>query len=120
VYGGPGGEDDEGEGDGHADHEPELQEICKPGGGEACEYVATEVCCTEGNIAEESYSNIDGGAKVDGTFHYPDHFLGAWVRQAGVHLEYVGLAGEGHGDDGEALEHPGRSPQVHQLEPFIC
>ncbi len=33
------------------------------------------------------------------------------------YLEDVGLAGERHGEDGEALEHPGWPPQVHGPQP---
>jgi hypothetical protein len=33
------------------------------------------------------------------------------------HLEYIGLAGKSHGEDGKALEHPSRAPEVHCSQP---
>ena len=79
---------------------------------EGGEDVSSKVDVAEGNVAEEADGDVDPAAQVDCTLHHVIHLRRCSIRQGGVHCKDVGLAGESKGEDGEALEHSCRSPEV--------
>ena len=112
VDAGPAGEHHQGEGERHGDTEAQLDGLDEGGVREGREDVTTEVSVTESDVAEEADGDVDGGAEIDCSLHHLSHLGRGGVRELGVHLEHVCLTGERHGEDGEALEHSGRSPEV--------
>ena len=80
---------------------------------EGSQNVSSKLNIAKGNVAKEADGDVDATAQVHRPLHHVVHLGRRGVGQGRVHREDVGLAGEGEGEDGEALEHACGSPKVH-------
>ena len=115
---GPAGEHHQREWEGNGDAETHLQHLDEIGVLEVGQDVPSHVSCVEGDVAEESDSDIDSGAHIDGALSDLGHLTRGGVREAGVNLEYVCLTRQGHREDGETLQHSTWPPKVDLRHPL--
>ena len=114
----PAGEHHQGEGERHGDAEAHLKHLDEVGVLKVCQNVSADIVGVEGHIPKEPNGDVDKGADIDGALGDLCHLARSGVGETGVHLEYIRLTRQSHGEDGEALEHSTRPPEVDLGHPL--